>query len=68
MEMIEKPQECVGGEYHGVLINPAAYSHTSIALADAIMACGVPVVEVHISNIFARETSGKEEYRRSVLG
>lgn len=61
-EMIDRLQECVGGEYDGVLINPAAYSHTSIALADTIMACGVPVVEVHLSNIFAREDFRQKSY------
>lgn len=54
-EIIDKLQECIGGEYSGVIINPAGYSHTSIAIADAIASCGVPVVEVHISNIHARE-------------
>ena len=63
---IDKLQECVGGEFDGVLINPAAYAHTSIALADAIMACGVPVVEVHISNIFAREDYRHKSYTGAV--
>lgn len=39
----------------GVILNAAAFSHYSIALRDAVQACGKPVVEVHISNIFARE-------------
>ena len=43
------------GEYDGIIINPAAYTHTSVALRDAIKACGVPVVEVHLSNTHARE-------------
>ena len=43
------------GHYDGILINPAAYTHTSVALRDALSACGIPAVEVHLSNIYARE-------------
>lgn len=39
----------------GLLINPAAYTHTSVAIRDAVEACGLPAVEVHLSNIYARE-------------
>nr|MBU1328586.1 type II 3-dehydroquinate dehydratase [Candidatus Omnitrophota bacterium] len=42
-------------KYSTLLINPAAYTHTSVAIRDAILAIGVPTVEVHLSNIYARE-------------
>jgi len=43
------------GRYDGILINPAAYTHTSVAIRDAIEGAGLPTVEVHLSNIYARE-------------
>ena len=43
------------GRYDGLLINPAAYTHTSVAIRDAVEGAGVPAVEVHLSNIYARE-------------
>ncbi|GGH60083.1 3-dehydroquinate dehydratase-2 [Filimonas zeae] len=45
----------VGFEYTGIVLNPAAYTHTSVAIGDAIAAIATPVVEVHISNVHARE-------------
>ncbi len=50
----------VGFNSQGIVLNPAGYSHTSVAIADAVSAIQTPVVEVHISNIFARE-----EYRKN---
>ena len=53
--IIDKLQE-VGFTADGILLNAAAYTHTSIAIADAIRAIKAPVIEIHISNIHARET------------
>ena len=53
-EIVDKIQECLG-DANGIIINPAAYSHTSIAIRDAISAVALPTVEVHISNIYRRE-------------
>lgn len=53
-ELINKLHE-VGFAYDGIVINPGGYSHTSVALADAIAAIKTPCIEVHISNIYARE-------------
>lgn len=53
-ELINKLHE-IGFSYDGIIINAGAYTHTSIAIADAIAGIKTPVIEVHISNIFARE-------------
>lgn len=53
-ELINKLHE-VGFSYAGIILNAGAYTHTSVALHDAIAAIQTPVVEVHISNIYARE-------------
>jgi|ERR1017187_5301263 3-dehydroquinate dehydratase-2 len=53
-ELINKLQE-VGFTYDGIILNAGGYTHTSVALHDAIAAITTPVIEVHISNVFARE-------------
>ena len=53
-EIVDRIQECLG-TVDAIMINPAAYSHTSIAIKDALSAVNMPVVEVHISNIYRRE-------------
>lgn len=60
-ELINKLHE-VGFSYDGIIINAGGYTHTSVALADSIVAIKTPVVEVHVSNIYARE-----EYRHVSL-
>ncbi|MFZ5568906.1 MAG: type II 3-dehydroquinate dehydratase [Thermodesulfobacteriota bacterium] len=47
--------QSAAGRCHGVIINPAAYTHTSIAIRDALLLLKVPVVEIHLSNIYKRE-------------
>ncbi len=60
-EIVDKIQECLG-DSDGIIINPAAYTHTSIAIRDAIQAVGLPAIEVHVSNIHRRE-----EFRQKSL-
>ncbi len=57
-EIVDEIQEALG-QFDGIVINPAAYTHTSIAILDALKAVGLPAVEVHISDVNARE-----EFRR----
>lgn len=54
-ELINKVHE-VGFSYDGIILNAGGYTHTSVALADALAAVKTPVIEVHISNIYARES------------
>ncbi len=59
--LIDKLHE-VGFNHDGIILNPGGYSHTSIALADAIKAINTPVIEVHLSNIASRETFRHHTY------
>jgi 3-dehydroquinate dehydratase-2 len=60
-EIVNKLQE-VGFSFDGIILNAAAYTHTSVAIADAVAAITTPVIEVHISNPYARE-----EFRQKSL-
>ena len=60
-EIINKLHE-TGFSYHGIVLNAGGYTHTSVAISDAIAAIDTPVIEVHISNVHARE-----EYRHQSL-
>jgi 3-dehydroquinate dehydratase-2 len=59
--LIDKLQEA-DGQYDAVVMNPGGYAHTSIALADCIRAIGIPVIEVHISNVHTREEFRHHSY------
>ena len=59
--IVDKIQECYG-KIDGIVINPAAYTHTSVAILDALKAVGIPAVEVHISNVDAREAFRQISY------
>ncbi|MFP4846316.1 type II 3-dehydroquinate dehydratase [Winogradskyella sp. PE311] len=60
-ELIDKIQE-VGFTYDGIILNAAAYTHTSVGIGDAVKAIETAVIEVHISNTFARETFRHQSY------
>lgn len=60
-QLVDWIQEALGTQ-DGIAFNPGAYTHTSIALYDAILAVGLPVIEVHLSNVFAREPFRHHSY------
>lgn len=60
-ELVAKIQQA-SSEFQGIMINPGAYTHTSIAIRDAILSSGLPVAEVHISNVHKREEFRHKSY------
>jgi 3-dehydroquinate dehydratase II len=60
--LVERIQQARGEGVDFIIINPAAYTHTSVAMRDALAAVGIPFVEVHLSNVFAREAFRRESY------
>ena len=61
-ELVDKIQTCISESYNVIIINPGAFTHTSIALRYALLAVNVPFYEVHISNIFGREEFRHHSY------
>lgn len=59
--IVDKIQKAYG-KFDGIVINPAAYTHTSVAILDALKSVGIPAVEVHISNVDTRETFRQISY------
>ncbi len=60
--LVDRVQQARADGVDFIIINPAAFTHTSVALRDALAAVAIPFIEVHISNVFARETFRKESY------
>ncbi len=60
--LVDRVQQARAEGVDFIIINPAAFTHTSVALRDALAAVAIPFIEVHISNVFARETFRKESY------
>jgi len=61
-ELVERVQQASADDTQFIIINPAAYTHTSVALRDALAAVAIPFIEVHLSNVFAREAFRKESF------
>ncbi len=64
--IVDKIQTLRGG-YDGLIINPGAYTHTSIAIRDALLALTCPIIEVHISNVYKREAFRHHSYLADVV-
>lgn len=61
-ELVQRVQAAAGEGVGAIIINPAAYTHTSVALRDALTAVAIPFVEVHLSNVHAREPFRRQSY------
>ncbi len=65
-ELVNAIQEAKTEEIDGIVINPGAYTHTSVAIRDALLAVQIPFVEIHISNVYARESFRHSSYLSDV--
>jgi len=61
-ELVNRIQQARSDGTQFIIINPAAFTHTSVAIRDALAAIGLPFIEVHLSNVFAREAFRKESF------
>jgi len=61
-ELVERVHQARGEEVQFIIINPAAFTHTSVALRDALLGVSIPFIEVHLSNIYAREAFRHKSY------
>jgi 3-dehydroquinate dehydratase-2 len=61
-EIVDRIQQAAAGETEIIIINPAAFTHTSVAIRDALLASNMPFIEVHLSNVHAREDFRKHSY------
>lgn len=61
-EIVDRVQQAAGDEIDFILLNPGAFTHTSIAIRDALLAVDTPFIEVHLSNVFAREDFRHSSY------
>lgn len=65
-ELVDRVQQARGDQTRFILINPGAYTHTSIALRDALLAVAIPFIEIHLSNVHAREEFRRHSYLSDV--
>ena len=61
-EIVDRVQKAAGDKVNFILLNPGAFTHTSIAIRDALLAVSIPFIEIHLSNVFAREDFRHNSY------
>ncbi|VAW43975.1 3-dehydroquinate dehydratase II [hydrothermal vent metagenome] len=65
-ELVDYIHQCFNDQISGIIINPAAFTHTSVAIRDALLGTQIPFIEMHLSNIFARESFRAESWLSDV--